>query len=69
MAKKNQESEGSKSLQDLALEFFIANPDFPHDSVLLTSDGAVFAPSIKGSNCASNHASKLDDKSIIEVKK
>lgn len=66
MAKKEQ---GEKSLQDLAVEFLIANPDFPHDHVLVTSDGACFAPSIKGSNSALNHAAKLDDKSIIEVKK
>lgn len=66
---KKEQGESHKNVQDLAVEFLITNPDFRHDHVLVTSDGACFAPSIKGSNSALNHAAKLDDKTIIEVKK
>lgn len=59
----------SKALtpKDRGAEYLNQHPRLGFDSVLITSDNAVFLPTLQGENSALNHSKGLSDQTIITV--
>ena len=71
MAKNKKEEQGgeSKALtpSQRGQQYLADHPNLGFDRVLVTSDCAVFLPTLHGDNAVTNHARGLKDQSIIEV--
>lgn len=61
------EAKDPQTPQEFGEKYLNENPKLGYDSVIVTSDGAVFLPSLQGENYALNHSKKFTDQSMIVV--
>jgi hypothetical protein len=64
LAKEAAEKAAAQTIEERAAEYFEGNEV---DSILMTSDKAVFLNTIGGKNAAENHSKTLDVKDVYEL--